>query len=567
MKKSLRIAGALLAALLFFSLSSLKAQVKIGGNPAVVDPYSILELESLRKGLLLPRVDANGFQSLVTAGNTVKNGLLIYLNQTSGIYEPGFYIRQDDKWERIGVGGAMTKFWKTDGNTVTGGEWFGTFNAAPLQIKTANTDRMNIAADGAFIFTGSSYKFSSGIGAAGVTDNDVLVIGADGTLLKKTFNNITVKSLESLTGDLDLAIDAATTHTAADFAGAGQTVTLNLPRMTDAATQPYGFIEAADYLKLQAITANDAFAIGMPVNSDALGATGGQFALNAGKWELQLNNAGPNRAGLVTSTGTQIFGGNKTFNGNVAIGSATTGLTVNGEITIPTLAAVDAAEVSYNMLLRNATNQVRQVLVPKWKMDAEGISGITVEGATPANVTGTAADGRLSFEQVGTGTDFTIKAAGANKIVFEMPSASETSRGLITADAQTVGGKKTFTSEVTAGNGTGTAININGGITVRHRELFSGGQVEPSDYVLLVKGSGNETDISVSLAAPNTVSGRVYVFTRLPHASPMSHESASIVQITSTSGTVAEISEPYTTVTVMSDGTQWIVMSRSMGGL
>jgi hypothetical protein len=568
MKKTLRIASVLLAALLFHSYNnSLKAQVKIGGNPAVVDPYSILELESVRKGLLFPRLTATGFMDLVGAGASVKNGLVVYLNEPAGgIYEPGLYIRQAGQWERIGVGGALTKFWSTEGNTLAAGAWFGSINNAALLFKTNNTNRLNITGDGDFDFQGATYKFSSGLGTAGATDNDVLVVGTGGELMKKTFNNINVKSLQALNGDITLGTNAGA-HTSANYTVAGQVITLNLPTMANAATQPYGFISAADYLKLQAITDDNAFAMGASSDDAALGADGGKFTKNAGMWELSLNVAGPAQSGMVTSD-VQTFGGNKTFNGDVTLSGATT---IGSTLSLTTLAAVDAADVSYNMMLRNAAGQVRSVLVPKWKMSTDGISAITVAGGTPADVTGTAADGKLTFEQLSTGTDFTIKAAGTNKIEFEMPSASATARGLVTTGAQTIGGQKTFTAETTVGDGNGAALNVRGGITIKQREFFSGGLVEPADYVLLVKGNGGSTAVPVTLpdpAAPNA--GRVYVFNRLPFSetpAPTLIESASVVTITYGGATVAEISEPYTTITIMSTGTKWIVMSRSMGGL
>lgn len=56
------------------------AQNKIGDNPTTIQPGSILELESLSKGLCLPRIQLNDVNVWTLDGPTV-SGLLIF-NQT-----------------------------------------------------------------------------------------------------------------------------------------------------------------------------------------------------------------------------------------------------------------------------------------------------------------------------------------------------------------------------------------------------------------------------------------------------------------------------------------------------
>ena len=79
MRKSLRIASLIMASLLFFTYNNLKAQVKIGGNPAVVDKNAVLELESTRKGFLLPRLDATGYGLLKASADPITQGMIVYL--------------------------------------------------------------------------------------------------------------------------------------------------------------------------------------------------------------------------------------------------------------------------------------------------------------------------------------------------------------------------------------------------------------------------------------------------------------------------------------------------------
>ncbi len=125
MRKSLRIAGVLLA--LSLSYDSVKAQVKIGGDPAVVDPNAILELESNRKGLLLPRVTAAGFALLV--GNSTPAGMVVYLKEAAG--DPrgiGFYVKTGSgnnaaAWTKMAGDNGGAGPWKINGNDVTLNDW------------------------------------------------------------------------------------------------------------------------------------------------------------------------------------------------------------------------------------------------------------------------------------------------------------------------------------------------------------------------------------------------------------------------------------------------------------
>ncbi|RPE12475.1 hypothetical protein EGT74_02675 [Chitinophaga lutea] len=559
----------LLGALLFFSYSnSLKAQVKIGGNPAVVDPNAILELESTRKGLLLPRLTDAGFQ-LLNASPTIANGLLIYLSQPSGALQPGFYVRQNNQWQLIDASGGASSPWRINGNGFPAGQspWLGTSSANPFTIRTNNLPRLGIDENGVFNFTGTGYSFA-GVGAAAPTDNDVLVINASGQIFKKDLSLVSVTSLNGLSGALNLDISAATHAQAAFTTTAGSPViSLELPIMQDHTTQQYGFITAADYEKLKNLTAANAFTFADFVADDALANNGGKFEWTGTQWELRLNEAGENRAGIVT-TGAQTFAGDKVFKGNVTLGSASSQLNINGPVMFNSLVDIDAAATEYNVLLSNSGKLLRSVTVPKWKFGGTGISGISiVDGATthPA-VAGTTADGTLTFEMVKTGTDFAI-TPGTNKITFDMPDASATADGLITKDAQEIGGTKTFKGEIVA-NGASNALKVDGGLKIKHRALDASGNVLESDYVLLVKGNNGSPEVPVTLQPAASNSGRVYVFTRLPQSGVSSDdESTSVVRIRDAGTIVAEISEPYTSITILSDGTKWIVVSRSMGGI
>lgn len=82
------------------------AQLKLGTNPAVINKSSILELESDRQGLLLPRVPDTTVATLATA----PDGMIIYFTSDKSlrIRKNGYWIRLTDAvnfWQNAGAAG------------------------------------------------------------------------------------------------------------------------------------------------------------------------------------------------------------------------------------------------------------------------------------------------------------------------------------------------------------------------------------------------------------------------------------------------------------------------------
>ena len=94
-KKYLITYRSLLILIMFFGISKpIKAQVAIGHlNP---DPSAQLDLASDSLGFLLPRMTWDKMSSI----NTPANGLVVYC--TNSLPSPGFYVYQNNKWERFG---------------------------------------------------------------------------------------------------------------------------------------------------------------------------------------------------------------------------------------------------------------------------------------------------------------------------------------------------------------------------------------------------------------------------------------------------------------------------------
>src|ERR1044071_2323205 len=100
-------AAVLLVALLGTGMLA-KAQLKIGDNPTNIQKSSILELESTRQGLLLPRLaDTAAINAL-----TPPDGMIIYLTADKSLR-----IRSNGAWVKLADMGTATNNWSLNGNS------------------------------------------------------------------------------------------------------------------------------------------------------------------------------------------------------------------------------------------------------------------------------------------------------------------------------------------------------------------------------------------------------------------------------------------------------------------
>lgn len=78
--------------LVLFTLYA-KSQVKIGPNPSVISPYSVLELEGTQKGLLLPRIATATDLALMSGA---PEGMIVYF-----VPDAAVYMKQSSSWVKI----------------------------------------------------------------------------------------------------------------------------------------------------------------------------------------------------------------------------------------------------------------------------------------------------------------------------------------------------------------------------------------------------------------------------------------------------------------------------------
>lgn len=96
------------------------------------DASSVLDVKSISKGLLTPRM-TSAQRSAITSP---ANGLLVY--QTDGT--SGFYYYDGSAWTNVVYGIGLQ--WAISGNSTTAASFLGTTNSSSLRIRTNNTERM-----------------------------------------------------------------------------------------------------------------------------------------------------------------------------------------------------------------------------------------------------------------------------------------------------------------------------------------------------------------------------------------------------------------------------------------
>lgn len=131
-------------ALLLQLVIFLPAQAQLGINDingsTVPDPSAMLDVRSLTRGLLPPRMSATDRTALTA---TAANGLIVYQTGASG----GFYyydanLLPTPGWVRLGNGG---KVWQIGGNaSILATDFLGTTDNQPLVLATNGTERVRI---------------------------------------------------------------------------------------------------------------------------------------------------------------------------------------------------------------------------------------------------------------------------------------------------------------------------------------------------------------------------------------------------------------------------------------
>ena len=533
----------------FFSLAVVsKAQLKIGDNPTSIQKSSILELESSRQGLLLPRLaDTASINAL-----NPPDGMIIYLSADNSLR-----LRSNGYWKKVADMSAALANWSLTGNSGTNpsNNFIGTIDGQPLVIRTNNNERLRIDAAGnvgigtanptAKLNVDGTVKFENL--AAGTNELSVLVLANDGSVYKRTMSSSAFQNaIKAINGiqkqELTITAAASTTHDSVTVTNtsADSTIAVYLPVQDGASTsKPYGFLQKADWDKIQ--SAIQTITIGAVASSaDVNGAT---ITTTGTTRTITLTPADATHPGLVTA-GAQTFGGDKTFNGNA---------TVNGTLTLNSVA--NNSSVDSVLVINNGVVEKRKVSAAAFGNAIRSINGNR--------------DTAQHFKFTSAGTDLTVSTNSADSINLNVPSASASARGVVTTSSQTFGGNKTFQDSVAAaatmkvgstGNANST-MQVAGSLSMAIRTISANTTIDATDNTVLANTTSGA--FTITLPSASGISGRIYTIKKIGTGGidkELTINPAGSATIDGGSSYV--IYNDYTYVTLQTDGTNWYIIRK-----
>ncbi len=409
----------ILAAVLFLLISGTAfGQLKVGSNPSQINKASILELESSRQGLLLPRIPGTNLSAAPL--NAAPDGMIIYVTDSASLF-----IRKNNLWQRMSVDSvANAANWGATGNAGLDStkNFLGTTDQQALIFKTQNAERLRFMANG-------NIKVASGTIPTGTDQVQVIVIDpTSGQLLQRSiaasaFNN----AIASLNGLRDtaqtFAIDSAVTKDLTITSAAG-VHTFNLPTQNGNGTTSRGLLSYADWARFDS---SARFQILHTLFSNTADANG--ISVNNGT--LTLHAADATHPGGINTT-DQTFGGDKIFKDSLAVGitagnKANSTFQVTGSMSTNLTKATGnyAASESDNTILADATSAALTVTLPSptnipgrmYTIKKIGTGGIDKE-VTIATTGGTI-DGSSNYIIYNDWTFVTLQTDGTNWFVIK----------------------------------------------------------------------------------------------------------------------------------------------------
>jgi type II secretory pathway component PulC len=538
---------ALLTGFIFLS-TLINAQLKVGDNPTSIQKSSILELESTRQGLLLPRLADTAAINLLTP----PDGMIIYL-----IPDKSLRLRSNGSWKKIADLAAASSNWSLSGNSGTdsAANFLGTLDGMPLIMKTNNAEAMRIDENGnigigtnnptAKLNVNGSVKLN-GL-TSGTNELDVLVLASNGSVYKRTISSTAFNSAISAINGIQkqsLSITAAASDTSNNVLvqnrAADSTIAIYLPVQNgdSGSSKPYGFLTYSDWQKIQ--SAVQTVAIGAVASSPNV--NGASIVADSTSRTIILHPADVENPGIVTA-GTQTFGGNKTFAGNT---------TLDGTLTLNSLAN------------NNSTDSV--LVINNGVVEKRKVSSSTF-GSSIASINGNR-DTAQVFAFKNSGTDLTVSTNGADSVFLNIPNAGISSRGVVTATSQTFGGNKSFQDSVSVAKTllAGAAGDANSTLQVSGSVSMSIATIT-SDYTLTSANStvlANTTSgaITITLPAPTNIAGRIYTIKKIGTGGIDKELTIAPASGTIDGGVSYVIYNDWTYVTLQTDGTNWYIIKK-----
>lgn len=544
-----RVNRKVLIALAIFlgSTVMVNAQLKVGDNPTSIQKSSILELESSRQGLLLPRLaDTTAINAL-----TPPDGMIIFLNSDKSLR-----LRSNGAWKKIADLSEANSNWSLNGNSGTDStlNFIGTVDGKPLVMKTNGTERLRINSNGnigigtanptANLNVDGSVKLENL--AAGTNELDVLVLAADGSVYKRSMSSSAfqnaikaINGIQKQTLSLTAAANTTTDTVAVENRNTDSTIAIYLPVQNGASVnKPYGFLTLTDWNKIQ--SAVQTITIGAVASTSNV--NGASIIADSTSRTIVLHPADATNPGIVTA-GTQTFGGDKTFNGNT---------TVNGTLTLNNVANNSSADSV--LVVNNGLIQKRQVSSSAFGNAIRSINGNR--------------DTAQAIVFKNSGTDLTVSTNSTDSIYLNVPDAGTGARGVVTTATQTFAGTKNFQDSINAAKTihvgtTGSAnstMQIDGSVAMAIKTITSSYTVTSDDNTILA----NTTSGAITLTLPNAsgFAGRIYTIKKIGSGGIDNQLNINPAAGTIDGGASYVIYNDWTYVTLQTDGSNWYIIKK-----
>lgn len=558
MKKHYSSKGLLLVLLLLLSAPAVFAQLKIGDNPATINKASILELESLRQGLLLPRIVDTTLAPL----NTAPDGMIIYHTQSQALM-----VRRGGHWSKLVDSldaSAGTWLLKGNANTNPANNYLGTSDNQALSIRTNATEAINISP--------TQTVALKQVPASATLISVLMIDPATGTINQRNLSAAAfTDAIHTLNGvakqGFTIRADTLNANFGVTTTPADSTISLNIPIVGTASART-GLLTYADWLSFS--TKQKAITVGAFILTP--GSPNG-LVLDSAAGTLSLVAATATTPGGVSAV-AQTFGGAKTFNDSVSV---VTGLGVTGQATIGSGIKVTngGANITGNVTLNTAPANVSTATttvlfrnpvtgaLEKRDVDSAAFSvGIRkINGLTGPNI---------SIKTGTTGTDVALDSTSvANTLTLNIPDASATARGVVNGNTQTFAGFKTIRDTlavaknaiVGASTNPNSTLQVSGSMALNIRTTSNATDaLAETDNTLLVNATGANT--TITLPPVSNIIGRIYTIKKISGTidNAVTLQPSGGAQIEGASSYV--IYNNYTYVTIQTDGTNWYVIRK-----
>ncbi|MGO4293876.1 hypothetical protein [Chitinophaga sp. RAB17] len=599
MRKSLRnVARVMLIGGVGLVATQANAQLKVGKNPTSIQKSAILELESDKQGLLLPRIADT---TLMTSLNP-PDGMIIYWTASGN---EGFYVRHNNKWERMAT---KASSWDILGNALTNAatQFIGSTNNFPFIMKANNKEGIRI--DDGNVTLSNKVTLSGIAPDATNTLVDAVIVDGTGlvskrTLTKAAFSNFMINASAELNHVVNT--DNGTDYKFTDVNVAGTSSTHTLSIATQDGTKGVGLLTKADWKTFSDAAAKSLQVAAFSNTSNANGLTIDNTGTNP---TIALNAADATHPGGV-STGLQTFGGDKTFAGKITGSNGlvitTGGANITGVTNITGNTNVTGdADVTGTFHVLNTTKLDNTLTITTGGANITGATKVTgpleVTGIPKLGgvVPGGALDSTLlllnssnevvskklplslftemTFTQNHAGTDLKVdKNSSTNVVTVSVPQADPSViGGLVSNASQSFAGNKRFANDVAVKstviigdttNAANSTLQVAGSVSMSIKEVTGTAYtIDASDYTLIVK---NTAAVTLTLPSAAGAKGRIYTIKKVAADATNNLNNAVTVKATAgqfiEDGNSVDIYNDWTFITVQSNGVDtWYIIKK-----